>query len=232
VAEFRRQLAYARQISSLLEVHNHYIDQMLLGQLRHAVMAAGRRLVAYGALSTPEDVLWLHVEEVTSALRTEQPEPFMHVVAARRTEHAVWQSLEAPPIIGLPDPTLSQRPPLRDDVMPDGVIDERCLTGQGASAGHATGRARVVHDANALSALERGDILIAENIGPLWTPLFPILGGLVLEGGSILSHAPAPAREYGVPAVVNVKAALRRIPDGALVTMDGTTGIVEIASTI
>ena len=79
-----------------------------------------------------------------------------------------------------------------------------------------------------LPVLEHGAILVTENMGPLWTPLLPRLGGLVLEGGSVGQHAAATAREYGVPAVINVKDARWRIPDGAWLTVDGTTGVVEL----
>ena len=76
--------------------------------------------------------------------------------------------------------------------------------------------------------LDPGDILVAWNVGPRWTPIFPTLGRLILESGSIGQHAAATAREYGVPAACNVKQAVDRIPDGAWVTLDGATGIVEL----
>jgi pyruvate,water dikinase len=66
------------------------------------------------------------------------------------------------------------------------------------------------------------------NIGPLWTPIFPTLGGLILESGSIGQHAAATAREYGIPAIVSVKHALQRIPDGAWVSLDGVAGTIEL----
>jgi phosphohistidine swiveling domain-containing protein len=59
-----------------------------------------------------------------------------------------------------------------------------------------------------------GDMLVAENVGPRWTPLIPILGGLVLDGGAVGQHHTITAREYGVPAVVGTRNAPRRIPDG------------------
>ena len=104
------------------------------------------------------------------------------------------------------------------------------MAGQGASPGQVHGQARLAVDALQLPDLAPGAILVAENIGPLWTPIFPRLGGLVLEGGAVSQHAAATAREYGIPAVVNVKDARRRIPDGAWITVDGTTGIVELDS--
>jgi pyruvate,water dikinase len=79
-----------------------------------------------------------------------------------------------------------------------------------------------------LPNLEPGDILVAWNIGPLWTPLFPRLGGLILEGGAVGQHAAATAREYGLPAVVGVRHATRRLSEGVRVSIDGTQGLVTI----
>jgi pyruvate,water dikinase len=86
----------------------------------------------------------------------------------------------------------------------------------------------VLHDLAALPDLVPGDILVAENAGPLWTPFFPLLGGLVLEGGSVLQHAATTAREYGIPAVIGVGMATQNIRDGAWVTVNGTTGSVAV----
>jgi pyruvate,water dikinase len=49
--------------------------------------------------------------------------------------------------------------------------------------------------------------------------------------GGPLSHAAVVAREYGVPAVVNVAGATVAIRTGDLVRVDGDRGTVEILST-
>lgn len=46
--------------------------------------------------------------------------------------------------------------------------------------------------------------------------------------GSRLSHGAVVAREYGVPAVVNLEGVTRRLEDGAEVTVDGTRGVVWV----
>ena len=50
----------------------------------------------------------------------------------------------------------------------------------------------------------------------------------MLDGGSVGQHHSIIAREYGIPAVVGTGNATDRIPEGALVTVDGDTGSVEI----
>ena len=76
--------------------------------------------------------------------------------------------------------------------------------------------------------LQPGEVLVTRAVDPGWTPLFPAAAAIVLEMGSMLSHGAIVAREYGVPAVVNVEDATRRLADGAEVTVDGARGVVWV----
>ena len=49
-----------------------------------------------------------------------------------------------------------------------------------------------------------------------------------MEQGGPLSHAAIVAREFRLPAVLNVKGATRLIRSGMTLAVDGTRGIVEI----
>ena len=104
------------------------------------------------------------------------------------------------------------------------------LSGLPASPGLAVGRARIVVDppdlAAALQALAPGEVLVTRATDPAWTPIFPRIAGLVMEVGGQLSHGSVVAREYGIPAVVGVRAATGRLRDGDLIRVDGNNGIV------
>jgi pyruvate,water dikinase len=203
---------------------------MAIGQLRRAVLAAAHWLVARGALTTPDEIFRLFFDEIFSALRAESPVSFSALVAARQAEHSQWEKLEAPPILGVPGAQLSERPSLPDQVTPMASRADAVIIGLGASPGQCRGRARVVAAHVPLPDLSPGDVLVSENAGPRWTPLFPILGGLVLDEGSFGQHAAATAREYDVPTVIQTRDATRRIPDEAWVIVDGTNGTVSFES--
>jgi pyruvate,water dikinase len=227
VAEFQRQWRYARKVSGVLEYHNHYMDQMSTGQLRHAVMAAARHLVAQGAITAPDEVFWLRFDEITAALQATNPAAaLISVIATRQAEYAAWLTLEAPPFLGLPAAPLPARPPWQNEVTPTEQDEVGQLQGVGASSGQAQGRVRIALDPLALPILAADEILVTENVGPLWTPILPRLRGLVLESGSLGQHAAATAREYGVPAVIRVNAATRRLVEGEWISIDGTTGVI------
>jgi rifampicin phosphotransferase len=239
VAELRRWLPLARRQRADLENHNHYLDQLSYGQLRTALLAAGRWLVARGSVGQAEDVLWLSREQIVMALRRSPgsgsdaapPSPSLaDVVAARQAQRAAWSELRPPPLLGTPEAELSPRPAWEDEVSEDvsSPAASHSLKGQAASTGRRRGRARVVPLSVRLPAIAPGEVLVAENAGPNWTPLFPILAGLVLDEGSLLQHAATTAREYGLPAVINTQSATRHILDGEWVTVDGSRGIVEL----
>jgi phosphoenolpyruvate-protein kinase (PTS system EI component) len=73
-----------------------------------------------------------------------------------------------------------------------------------------------------------GEIVVPSAIEPSVTPLFPVVGGVIAEIGGVLSHAAILAREYGVPAVVNVKDATRRLRDGDRMQLNGATGRIRV----
>ena len=102
------------------------------------------------------------------------------------------------------------------------------LTGVPGSPGTATGRARVVLHPSDPFALEPGDVLIAPITDPAWTPLFVPAAAVVVNVGAQVSHAVIVSRELGIPCVVSVLDATTRIADGALVSVDGSTGTVTI----
>ena len=104
----------------------------------------------------------------------------------------------------------------------------KIFRGIGTSPGRATGRARIVDDPTR-HAIQKGDILVAKNTDPGWTPVLRIVSGIVVEEGGILNHCSIVARELGIPAVVGVRQATRKIPENACITIDGNFGAVQMA---
>jgi len=102
------------------------------------------------------------------------------------------------------------------------------LVGAPGCAGVVRGRARVVLDPSDPAGLEPGDILVAPNTDPSWTPLFVPAGGVVVNVGAMNSHAVIVSRELGVPCAVSVVDATKRIADGAMIELDGGAGTVTI----
>src|SRR3954447_15166540 len=97
------------------------------------------------------------------------------------------------------------------------------LQGGPASAGVARGRARVIRDTASISEFQPGEVLVAPQTDPSWTPLFMVASAVVVDVGAMGSHAMIVSRELGIPCAAGVTNATRRIPTGAEVEGDGAT---------
>ncbi len=102
------------------------------------------------------------------------------------------------------------------------------LSGVPGAPGVARGVARVVLGPGDPRELQPGDVLIAALTDPSWTPLLMTASAVVVDVGGQISHAVLVSRELGLPCVVSVTDATRRIPDGALIEVDGSAGTVTI----
>lgn len=110
------------------------------------------------------------------------------------------------------------------------------LTGLVISKGTRTGRVVYLNKPDEiLGKLEKGDIVVCTDTSPDWALAFDLAGGFVTEVGSLLCHTAIIAREYGLPAITNVKidAIMRRLliaknSVGTLVAEKGKPGILTV----
>src|SRR4030095_9605602 len=101
------------------------------------------------------------------------------------------------------------------------------LRGQPVSGGCVEAEVVVVCDPGDFRHMRRGAILVAPATDPSWTPLFTLAAGVIVEVGGVLSHASPIAREYGLPALANVKHATKRLRTGDRVRLDATNGVIQ-----
>jgi pyruvate,water dikinase len=187
----------------------------------------GRRMVASGHLGSTEQIYMLLESELDQYLG--EPASFKAVLAERFVDHQALALLDPPYIIGMDVPPLSQWP-RRDKVSTETVKVGDVLKGVACSAGEYTGTARVILDPFDPSGLDAGDILVTLNTDPSWTPLFLASGAVVVNLGAVGSHASIVSRELGIPCVASVVDATKKIPDGANITVNGSTGTITINS--
>jgi pyruvate,water dikinase len=167
-------------------------------------------------------------------LRADELDAFLADPAAMadelRRREAAYEELSRlePPFVFEGDPPPMATWPARDAraVAVAGVGD--VLQGIPGCPGTARGIARVITNSHDPGALEPGDVLVAEITDPSWTPLFVPSAAVVVNVGAPLSHALIVSRELGIPCVVSVTDATRRIPDGALVEVNGDLGTVTV----
>ena len=125
---------------------------------------------------------------------------------------------------------LLQARPLRvaEAQVPDQIwLQGARLDGHPSGIGWAEGRARIVNCECELERVAPGDVLVTTVAGPVLGPVLAHVAGVVAELGGSTSHLASLARERGVPMVLGVPDATRRIPDGSTVAVDGVSGVVR-----
>ena len=195
-------------------------------ETRVALHELGRRMVAAGHFGQLDDFGMLLADELDDFLA--DPAAFTGTLRERRARYDELAALEPPFVFAGEQPpveTWERRDAHTEAVAAAGDV----LTGISGCPGQATGVARVILDPADPSALAPGDVLVAPITDPSWTPLFVAASAVVVDVGAQLSHAIIVSRELGIPCVVSVTGATRKIPDGAVVTVDGTAGTVTLA---
>ncbi|HWF35484.1 MAG TPA: PEP-utilizing enzyme, partial [Solirubrobacteraceae bacterium] len=241
---FDELLREARATHRLRDERAIYCDVWAYGLTRRAILAAGRRLTAAGALELPEHLLEADYAEMRS-LNEGGSRPSREELAARTRDRDGAAQMGAPSVLGGGPAT----PVPIGWLAPGAARTERAfrtymramsgeeaddssggvVAGTPASPGRYQGPARVVRGAIDLGRVERGDVLVTGSTTPVLSSILPLLGAIVTDRGGLLSHAAIVAREFGIPAVVGTGDGTAKIRDGSVVLVDGGTGQVTPA---
>ena len=197
----------------------------LIHEMRMNARELGRRMVAKGAFDEIEDFGFVRGSEIETLLT--EPTKLTDRIRERRTEYNKICLVE-PQFVFVGQPDDPAKWPLRHDVTANKLKTGETLQGLPGCPGSAEGRARVILDSSDPMALEPGDILVAPITDPSWTPLFVPASAVVVDVGAALSHAIIVSRELGIPCVISATGATRSIPDGALIRVDGDTGVITV----
>jgi rifampicin phosphotransferase len=197
----------------------------LVHECRVAMQELGRRMVERGVFDGPGAYGMLRADELDAFLA--DPVAMADELRRREAAYDELRTLE-PPFVFEGDPPPMSTWAVRDARPVEVASAGDVLEGLPGCPGKARGIARVISSSHDPGALEPGDVLVAEITDPSWTPLFVPSAAVVVNVGAPLSHAIIVSRELGIPCVVSVTDATRRIPDGALVEVDGDLGTVTV----
>ncbi len=193
--------------------------------LRPLALELGRRLVDAGTLGAPDDVFFLETAEIARSIRAlrvgEGMPSYRDLARHRRSLREARRRLSPPPEVPGPPPWASRPEP--EESKHDAV-----LTGSAVSPGKVSAAASLILTAADFAKMRPDTVLVCPTTTPAWTPLFPKAAGLVTDIGGILAHGSIVAREYGIPAVLGLKDATKRIADGQRITVDGDMGTVTL----
>jgi rifampicin phosphotransferase len=197
----------------------------VLAVMRQWHLVLARRFVERGWLDRRDDYFLLRLEEVAPAIADPgQGARLRAIVAARAAEIDRFRRMRMPLLMReseLPRLIRSGESFTPDDI---GTV----LRGVPVSRGRVEAEVVVIHDPSDFARMKRGAILVTRATDPSWTPLFTLAAGVIVEVGGVLSHASTVAREYGIPALANVRRATRRLRTGDRVLLNATEGFAEV----
>src|SRR5437773_81866 len=217
VEETKRMISLVRNFAGYREYPKYGIVNRYF-VYKQALLKEAEQLVQANVLHEKEDIFSLTFEELREVVRTKKLD--YQIISTREDEYAFYEKLTPPRVI-TSDGEIIAGEYKRENLPAEAIV------GLPVSSGVIEGRARVILNMED-AAIEDGDILVTSFTDPSWTPLFVSIKGLVTEVGGLMTHGAVIAREYGLPAVVNVENATKLINDGQRIRVNGTEGYVEI----
>jgi pyruvate,water dikinase len=196
--------------------------------VRRLMRSVGANWSRQRILDHAEDIFLLELSEIRAFVYGVSPSTDLRdLVEHRRREYQRYEALPQPPdhIVTYGSPHAGNALAAQKSVAPS----EGALRGLGACPGVVEAKAIVLFEPDATLRLS-GEILVTRQTDPGWVVLFPNIGGLVVERGSMLSHSAIVAREMGIPCVVGAENATDHIRSGVSLRLDGGAGTVEILS--
>ncbi|PGC45583.1 phosphoenolpyruvate synthase [Bacillus toyonensis] len=217
VEETKRMISIIRNFAGYREYPKYgMINRYFI--YKQALLKEAEQLVRNNVITEIEDIYYLTFEELHEVVRTNKLD--YKVIHKRKNEYKLYEKLTPPRVI-TSDGEIIIGKYKRENLPTEAIV------GLPVSSGVVEGRARVILNMEDAS-LEDGDILVTAFTDPGWTPLFVSIKGLVTEVGGLMTHGAVIAREYGLPAVVGVENATKRIKDGQRIRVHGTEGYIEI----
>jgi pyruvate,water dikinase len=186
-------------------------------RLKRAYRHLGKVLQMEGRLDDADLVFFFTHRELMDFC--ENPRAVMtDRAAARRRALGFHEKMEFEDVyVGKPEPLVWQ---------PSDISGTGILVGRPVSRGVVEGPVRVALTLGEAAALRHGEILVAPITDVGWTPYFSMVAGLATDVGSAVSHGAVIAREYGLPAIVNLRTATKEFKTGDRVRLDADRGVL------
>lgn len=198
----------------------------LLAELRWRFVALEKIWLQCGLLQNTGDIFFLQLHEIRHIVAGDDPKLKSYlskIVQFRRSQFQQDSQFNQIPLL-----VYGHTPP--HPLPPSQLYSDQTLHGIPASHGQAEGRIKIVKNLENLPEINRDTILVVPYTDSGWAPLLVRAGGLIAEAGGRLSHGAIIAREYGIPAIMDVHNATCILQDGQRVRMDGSRGIVELST--
>ena len=197
------------------------------GRVRAIFVEIGQRLRKLEVFGDASDIFYLSADEISGIVRgTGSSCRLSALVECRRREFAKYAKDDDPPRRFITKGPAQLPSSMQAAPISAANSDECSRSGQACSPGIVRGPVRIVRDPR-VAEIQQGEILVAQRTDPGWVMIFPLVTGMIMERGSLLSHSAIVARELRIPAVVGVEDACSWLKDGDWVELDGASGTIR-----
>lgn len=201
---------------------------LVFGFIRKIFLAMGNKMELNGVIEDRRDIFYLTVEEVFNII-PKLSRDFIPIIEERKLQLIKWENVEFPRRIE----TTQDISEIEHEILDQQFTNQEFsgeLTGRVASHPNnidtLSGVALTLKNFNPAADFV-GKILVTCQTDPGWTIIFPLLKGVVVERGGMLSHAAIVARELNIPCVVGVEHATELISSGMNIKLDLQNGLIQ-----
>ena len=216
-----RDLVRESQAGAAVREKTKSVLALIMNAYRIIARELGHRFYERALIKEPDDIFFCTWPELFSILSGEWDGRGLQVLIAVRKDWMREMESMAPP-----DVIYGETPKFTE---PASLVSSNCLVGVPVAAGKASGSVRLISHPDEGGRLQPGEAMVAPSTDPGWTPLFLKAGAVVMETGGFLSHGAIVAREYGIPAVVNIPGVMSILKDGQTIVVDGDNGKISLA---
>jgi pyruvate,water dikinase len=204
---------------------------LLYFKFKQLINKSGIEFQKRNLLNHADDIFYLRYQEIVEHFSTSD----MFASSINKRITTVREAFELNKNIQFPDDFSSYlgEYPIADKLnrqKNENQNSENAIVGLSVCGGIIKGRAKVLSSVMEASKLELGDILVTRQTDPGWVVVFPLISGLIVERGGMLSHGAIVSREFGIPAIVGVENATLKIKDNDLILLNADTGEITIVN--
>jgi len=193
----------------------------LLAHLRWTFLAIEACGLEMQVFEEPGDIFYLEFGEIQQWIRTGASVSFQDMIRLRREQLTTDRDRTIPPVVyGNLLPNSRKR-----SIAPT-TSTTAIMQGIPASIGCVEGFVKICRSVT--TELGENAIVVVPYTDAGWAPLLLGATAIISEVGGQLSHGAIVAREYKIPAVMNIAEATNRLRDGQKVRVDGYLGTVEL----
>lgn len=213
--KMRKEIKKHRKLFWLKEEFRDKSCQMY-GIIRNIFYELSERLVAKKVISERDDIFYLSAEQIVELYAGRKE--LLSIIRNNKIIHSGYRNFDRPNEIWVKQVVPKEKT----------RTSGNWLDGVACSGTIVEGTAYIARSTADAEKMPNGMIMVTNYTDPGWAVYFSKIAGLITETGGTLSHGAVISREYGIPAILAVRDALKSIKTGDKLRINGADGSIEI----